>query len=61
MTTTNPEFEARREREIEDTVARIMRLMVDMTVEEKRRVVTEIDRLVAYEESTHAVASGQQH
>jgi hypothetical protein len=53
MTTMN-EIDAKREREIEDMVARIMRQMADMIVEQKRLVVEEVDRLVAYEESTHA-------
>jgi hypothetical protein len=60
MTTTS-EFEAKRAAEIEDVAARTMRAMVDMVVEDKRRVVEEIGRLVAYEESTLAVAAGQQH
>ena len=59
--TMNSEIEAKRAREIEDTVAKIMRQLVDMTVEEKRRVVEEVDRLVSYEQSTHAIAIGQQH
>ena len=59
--TTNPEFDAKREREIEDAVAKIMRLLVDMTVEDKRRVVVELDRWTSLEESTHAIAAGQQH
>ena len=47
---TNAEFEAKREREIGDTVAKIMRLLVDLVVEDKRAIVTEVDRLVASEE-----------
>lgn len=58
---TNAEFEAKREREIGDTVAKIMRLLVDLVVEDKRAIVTEVDRLVASEELTYAVAIGQQH
>ena len=61
MTTTSSAELIKAKQEIEDTVARIMRLLVDMTVEDKRRVVTEIDRLVSYEESTHAVANKQTH
>ena len=58
---TDAEIEAKRKREIEDIVAKTMRSMADCTVEDKRRVVEEVDRLVSYEESTHAVAAGRQH
>jgi hypothetical protein len=58
---TTAEIEARREREAEDLVAKIMRLMADSEVETKRRVLTELDRWVSYEESTHAAANRQQH
>jgi hypothetical protein len=58
---TNAEIEAKRAAEIEDIVARVMRAMVDLTVEEKRKAVTEIDRLVAYEEAGWAAANKQQH
>ena len=34
MMTTNPEIEAKRAAEIEDTVAKIMRLLVDLVVED---------------------------
>jgi hypothetical protein len=47
--------------EIEAVTARIMRLLADMVVEDKRAVVTEIDRLVAFEEASHARAEGQEH
>lgn len=60
--TTNPGIGDKREREmIEDIVAKAMRSMVDCTVEQKRRVVEEIDRLVSYEELGWAVANKQQH
>jgi hypothetical protein len=42
-------------------VDRIRRLLVDLTVEEKRAVVDAVNVWVAYEESTHAVANRQQH
>jgi hypothetical protein len=47
--------------EIEAVTARIMRLLADMVVEDKRAVVTEIDRLVAFEEASHAKAEGREH
>jgi hypothetical protein len=61
MAQTSLEGDKREREMIEDIVAKATRSMVDCTVEQKRRVVEEIDRLVSYEESTHAVASGQQH
>ena len=39
---------------------KIMRLMVDLTCEEKRVVTTEVDRLVSFEESSHAKAEGRE-
>ena len=58
---TTSEIEAKRAAEIEDVVAKIMRLLVDLVVEDKRAVVEEVDRLVSYEESTWAIANKQQH
>ena len=52
--TTNAEISAKQAAEIEDTVGRIMRAMVDLEIETKRAVVEEIDRLVVAEEATHA-------
>jgi hypothetical protein len=59
--TSAAEIEARREREAEDPTAKIMRMQIDGEVEVKRAVVGQIDRLVAAEEATHAIAGGQQH
>lgn len=59
--TTEAEFEAKRAAEIEDVVARTMRAMVDMVVEDKRRTVIELDRWVSMEEASHAKAVGQEH
>ena len=57
--TTTESIKARQE--IEVVTARIMRLMADLDVETKRMVVTEIDRLVAFEEASHAKAEGREH
>jgi hypothetical protein len=58
---TNAEFEAKRAREIEDIVAKTMRSMVDLVVEDKRAILTELDRWVSMEEATHLRAIGQEH
>lgn len=46
MTTRLGEIAVKQRLEIEDIVAKIMRLMLDLPCEEKRMVVTEVDRLV---------------
>ena len=50
------ETEARRKREADDLIARTMRAMIDMTVEQKRAVVEQLDKLVALEESSFVAA-----
>ena len=52
MTTRTSEIGAKQRHEIEDIVMKIMRLMVDLTCEEKRVVTTEVDRLVSFKESS---------
>ena len=61
MTTTSTAESIKAKQEVEGLTAQIMRLMADTVVEQKRAVVTEIDRLVAAEEATWAVAEGRQH
>jgi hypothetical protein len=47
--------------EIMNVVDACRRAMIDLTVEEKRLVLTEVDKWVSYEESGHAQAAGQRH
>ena len=53
MMTTNQEIEVKLAREVEDMVARIMRLLVDMTIEQKLGVLFELDRWISMEQATH--------
>ena len=50
-----------KERELQDLVDRIRRLLADSTVEEKRLVIDAVDVWVSYEEAGHAQANRQQH
>jgi hypothetical protein len=43
-----------KERELQDLVDRIRRLLIDSTVEEKRLVIDAVNVWIAYEESTYA-------
>ena len=53
MTTTATVESIKAKQEVEDLTAKIMRLMADMVVEQKRLVVERVDKLVAMEEATH--------
>jgi hypothetical protein len=61
MTTMSVQDAAKRAAEVEDTVAKIMRSMVDLEIEDKRAILTELDRWVSMEEASNAIAAGQQH
>jgi hypothetical protein len=43
--------------QVESVVDEVRRLLVDCTVEEKRRVLVELDRWVTLEEASHDPAS----
>jgi hypothetical protein len=52
--TTNPEISAKREREIEDVVARTMRAMADMAVEDRHRRALSADEAAALRAAARA-------
>ena len=51
--TTNAEIEAKLAREVEDMVAKIMRQLADMTIEQKLGVLFELDRWISMEQASH--------
>jgi hypothetical protein len=51
--TMNAEIEAKRAREITDTVDKCWKAMVDLTIEEKALALDRLTKLVAMEEATH--------
>ena len=62
MTTTQPlDPLDKKAIEIMNTVDQVRRMLLDYKVEEKRLVLVELDRWISLEESTHAIAAGQQH
>ncbi len=52
-TTQPPDPLDRRAIEIMNTVDQVRRMLLDMTVEEKRLVMTELDRWISMEEASH--------
>lgn len=53
---TTSETEARRKREAAEALHKIQQALDGLEIETKRLVVTEIDRLVSFEESSHVAA-----
>ena len=51
--TTNAEIEAKLAREVEDMVAKIMRQLADMTIEQKLGVLFDLDRWISMEQASH--------
>lgn len=61
MTTRTSEIGVKQRLEIEDIVAQVLQMMIDLSCEEKRQTLTEIDGWVSLEEASHAKAEGQEH
>ena len=60
MTTATTESIKDRQ-EVEDLTAKILRLLVDTVVEQKRAILVELDRWISLEEASHAKAEGREH